>query len=325
MVLGPPIKALCLSVLSTLVLFDPATAQSWPHRTISMIVSQAAGASPDVMARLLADKLSKQLGQSVIVENKPGGANVTGSLAAAKAAPDGYTLFFATSAALVTNPFLIKSLPYNSERDFAPVSLISRSDQLIVVNPELPAKTLDELIASDKASPGKISIGVDSPRSLAGVTAQAINRRAGTSFVLVPYPNITVALQDALTGRIQAGVFSVSIAESLIKDGKLRALATASGQQTKTFPQLPTVARSIPGFDFSGWFMLMTPAGTPAEIVAQLNTATLAAVKDQQLLATAARLGFEVETGSPDAARAFLKQQLTLWGQITKELALEPL
>ena len=303
----------------------PADAQTWPQRPVTMIVSQAAGASPDVMARLLADRLANSLGQAVVVENKPGGANVTGALAAARAAPDGYTLFFATSAALVTNPFLIQALPYDSLKDFAPIAFICRSDQLVVVNPSVPAHSLPELIALDKASPGKLSVGVDLPRNLAGVTAQAINRQAGTSMVLVPYPNITGAIQDVMSARIQVAVLSISIAESLVREGKIRALATASAKRSGTLPDVPTVAETLPGFDFSGWFMLMAPAGTPPYIVKKLNDAAQQAVKDEKVKELAAKLGFEIDVGSPEKAQAFLKEQMDLWRRITRDLNFEPL
>src|SRR2546430_4546835 len=168
----------------------PAAAQSWPQRPVTFIVSQSAGASPDVMARMIATKLAAPLGQQVIVENKPGAGNVIGAQAAARSAPDGYTFFFATSAALVTNPYMVKNLSYDPVKDFTPVALVTRSHQVIVVHPDVPAKTLAELIALDTASPGKYSIAVDGPRNLAGVTAQALNKRAGPQFLLVPSVNI---------------------------------------------------------------------------------------------------------------------------------------
>lgn len=300
-----------------------ASAQSFPQRNVTMIVSQAAGASPDVMARLLADRMSKSLGVGVVVENRPGGANVTGALAAARAEPDGHTMFFATSAALVSNAFLIKSLPYDPVKSFVPIAFVSRSDQLVLVHPDVQAKTLTEFIALEKKEPGKISMGVDSPRNLAGITAQAINRRAGINLALVPYPNIGTAIQDLITGRIQAAVLSTSISEAHIREGKMRPVATASAKRSKVFPELPTVAETYPGFDFAGWFMLVAPAGTPAPIIARLNAETATAVKDEKLRETAAKLGFEIDVGSPEAAAAILKQQLALWEQITKELGLE--
>jgi tripartite-type tricarboxylate transporter receptor subunit TctC len=311
--------------VAAFVFAQHASAQSWPQRNITMIVSQSAGASPDVMARLLADQLSKTLGVGVIVENRPGGANVTGSVAAARAEPDGYTLFFATSAALVTNPFLVKGLPYDPIKSFTPIAFVARSDQLLVVHPDVPAKTFAQLVELDKKEPGKISIGVDSPRSLAGVTAQAINRKAGTNLVLVPYPNIGAALQDVMTGRIQSAVLSTSIVESHIREGKMRALAVATAKRSSVFPDVPAIAESYPGFDLTGWFMLVAPAGTPAAVVSRINAETATAVKDPKLRETAAKLGFSFDVGSPEAAGKVLKQQLDLWEQITKELGLEPL
>src|SRR3954452_15354821 len=326
-------RALAAPVIATVIaitaasLSAPAAAQTWPTRPVTFIVSQSAGASPDVMARMIANKLSSTLGQSVIVENKPGAGNVIGAQAAARAAPDGYTFFFATSAALVTNPYLVKNLSYDPVKDFAPVALVTRSHQVIVVHPDVPAKTLPELIALDKKEPGKISISVDGARNLAGVTAQALNKRAGTQFVLIPSVNINNGLQDTITGRTQAGIFSASIVEAHVRSGALRAVATASTHRLLAAPDVPAAAETLPGFDFSGWFMVMAPAGTPADIVKKLNGAIAEAARDQQVQELAPKLGFELEpkgVGSPEDAAEFLKAQLALWAKTTQELGIEP-
>lgn len=309
-----------------LLVSSEASAQNWPQRPVTFIVSQSAGASPDVMARMITNKLSAALGQSFVVENKPGAGNVIGAQAAARSAPDGYTFFFATSAALVTNPYMLKNLGYDPLKDFAPVALVTRSHQIVVVNPEVPAKTLAELIALDKASPGKISISVDGPRNLAGVTAQALNKRAGTNFVLIPSTNINSGLQDTIAGRTQAGVFSASILEPHLRSGALRALATASTTRLSAAPDIPAVAETLPGFDFSGWFMVMAPAGTPADIIQKLNAALSDATRDPQVRDLAPKLGFELDpkgVGSPAAAAEFLKTQLALWAKTTQELGIE--
>lgn len=303
---------------------SPSAAQSWPQRPVTLIVSQAAGASPDVMARLVADRLARRLGQGVVIENKPGGANVIGATAAARAAPDGYTFFFATSAAMSANPFLIHKMTYDPVKDFAPVTLVTRSHQVLVAHPSVPVKTLGDLIALDKAAPGKLSMAVDSPRNLAGVTAQALNRRAGVQFVSVPYPNINAGLQDTVAGRTELGVFSMSIVETLIRDGKLRAIALASSKRSDTMPDVPSIAESIPGFDFSGWFMLMAPTGTPQPIIERMNAEVREVVKDEKIREMAPKLGFDIETGTPDQAAQFLKSQLETWGRITAELGLKP-
>ena len=305
----------------------PASAQSWPQRPITLIVSQPAGASPDVMARMIAERMSKSLGQTVVIENKPGAGNVVGASAAARSAPDGYTLFFATSAALVTNPYMMKNLPYNPEKDFAPIAFVTRSNQLIVVNPSVDAKTLPDLIALEKKSPGTLSLSVDGPRNLAGVTGQALNKFAGTKFVLIPSTNPNAGVQDVMTGRTQVGVFSVSIVEALVQAGSLRAIAVASRERSASMPNVPAAAETLPGFDFNGWFMLMAPAGTPADIVTKINAAADAATKDPQVKELSAKLGFDLPkggVGTPQAAAAFLKEQLALWGQTTKDLGIEP-
>jgi tripartite-type tricarboxylate transporter receptor subunit TctC len=267
------------------------------------------------------------LGQTVIIENKPGAGNVIGATAAARAAPDGYTFFFATSAALVPNPYMVKNLTYSPEKDFAPVALVTRSHQVFVAYPGLPAKTLADLISLDKATPGKYSISVDGPRNLAGVTAQALNKRAGTQFVLVPSVNINNGLQDTIAGRTPVGVFSASIVESQVRAGSLRALATASNKRLEAAPDVPAAAETLPGFDFSGWFMLMAPTGTPSDVVERMNKAIDEATRDAQVRELAPKLGFELApkgVGTPDDAAAFLKEQLALWASTTKELGIEP-
>ena len=308
-----------------LLLSAQAHAQSWPQRPVTLIVSQSAGASPDVMARMITNKLSTILGQSFVVENRPGGGNVIGAQAAARAAPDGYTFFFATSAALVTNPYMLKNPGYDPIKDFAPVALVTRSHQIVVVNPDVPAKNLAELIALDKAAPGKIAMAVDGPRNLAGVTAQALNKRAGTKFELIPAVNINAGLQDTIAGRTQAGIFSASILEPHLRSGALRALATASTSRLAAAPNIPAAAETLPGFDFSGWFMVMAPAGTPPDIIKKLNTALGQAIDDPQVRALGPKLGFEFApkgVDSPEQAAEFLKSQLALWAKTTQELGI---
>jgi tripartite-type tricarboxylate transporter receptor subunit TctC len=176
----------------------------------------------------------------------------------------------------------------------------------------------------DKKEPGKLSIAVDSPRNLAGVTAQALNRRAGLNLVLVPYPNINVGLQDTIAGRAGLGVFSMSIVETQIREGKLRALALASSRRAENMPDLPATAETIPGFDFSGWFMLMAPTGTPADIIKRMNAEVREVVKDEKIREMGPKLGFDIETGTPEDAVKFLAEQMETWRRITSELGLKP-
>jgi tripartite-type tricarboxylate transporter receptor subunit TctC len=222
---------------------------------------------------------------------------------------------------------MVKNLSYDPVKDFVPVALVTRSHQIIVVHPSVPAKTLADLIALEKANPGKYSIAVDGPRNLAGVTAQALNKRAGTQFVLVPSVNIGSGLQDTIAGRTEAGIFSASIVESHVHGGALRALAIASTTRLDAVPDVPAAAETLPGFDFSGWFMVMAPAGTSAEIVRKLNKAINEAARDPQMRELAPKLGFTMDAdgpGTPEHAAQFLKAQFALWETTTRELGIEP-
>ena len=256
--------ALCLSA--------PVDAQSWPQRPVSVVVPQAAGNSPDVLCRVIADKLSRALRQQFVVENRPGAANLVGTQAVARAAPDGYTFLFATSAALVTNPYTFKKLPYDPMKDFTPVAMVARSNHVLLVNPEVKARTLAELIALEKAAPGSLSMAVDGPRNLSGLIAQSINKQAGTGFVLVPYNTSTNAVQDSITGRVQVTIQAASIAESFIKAGTLRPIAVAGSKRVGSLPNVPAISETLKSVDLQGWFMLMAPAGTPTDIIDKLSS-----------------------------------------------------
>ena len=316
-----------LAILAVAATAGPLAAQSWPQRSITLIVSQPAGNSPDVMARLLAERMSGDLKQGVIIENRPGGANVPGTLAVTRAAPDGYTFLFATTASVVSNVFLVKNLAYDPLKDLVPVAFIVRSSQILAVHPDVKAKTLAELLALDKAQPGKMSIAVDGPRALAGITASALNQKTGAKFVPVPYPNVNSGVQDVVAGRVEAGVFSQSLIEGLVREGKLRAIAGGAATRPVTLPDVPAIAETIPGFDFAGWFMVMAPAGTPREIVVRMNEAINSAMRDEKVRTTIPKIGFEANAngaGTPEDAAKFLAAQMEVWRQTTASLGLEP-
>lgn len=305
----------------------PALAQNWPNKPIEMIVSNGAGSAPDVMARLMASRMEQTLGQSIIIEDKPGASNVIGAVAAARAAPDGYHLFFATSSALAANPFLTKNLPYDPLKDFKPVGMVAVSHNYLVVHKDVPVKTLADLIAADKKTPGSLSIGVDGPRNLAGVTGGVLNFRAGTKFVLVSYPNIVNGVQELMAGRVQAGIFPVAITQAGVDEGVLRPIAVTAAKRVRAYPDVPAVSETFPDFDFSGWFMIMAPAATPDDIVAKINAALAAAMRDPQVLAMGPKLGYEYEeggVGAPDKAAVYLKHQVDYWRKVTTDLRIEP-
>jgi tripartite-type tricarboxylate transporter receptor subunit TctC len=302
-------------------------AQNWPQRPVTVIVPQAAGNSPDVLCRVITERLSRALGQQFIVENRPGAANLIGTQAAAKAAPDGYTFLFATSAALVTNPYTFKTLPYDPLRDFAPVSMVAKSNHVLLVNTAVKAKTLPELIALEKAAPGSLSMAVDGPRNLSGILGQHINKVAGTNFVMVPYNTVTNAIQDTIAGRIGVTIQSASVAEPHIKEGTLRALAVAGSRRIAAIPDVPAISESLPAVELQGWFMVLAPAGTPGDVLQKLSAAIREILKDAEVQRTAANLGFEIDANGPVApapADEFLKKELAATGKIIRDIGIEP-
>jgi tripartite-type tricarboxylate transporter receptor subunit TctC len=301
--------------------------QTWPQRPLTLIVSQSAGASPDVFARLLSEKLHASLKQPIIVENKPGAGNAIGAQAAARATPDGYTFFFATSAAMSMNPFLMKNLPYDPQKDFIPVALITRSHQVLVAHPDVPINTLPELIAAAKKEPGKLTVAIDGPRNLSGVIVRALKARAGIDLNEVPYTNVPSSLQDVVAGRLNFGLFSLSVAESQIRGGKLKVIAGASAQKISTLPDIVPISEQFPGFDFLGWFMVVAPAGTPEPVLDEMHRAISVAINDPAVRSLAPKLGFDIDPrgiGTREDARRFLQQQLDLWSKTTRDLGLQP-
>jgi len=299
----------------------------WPRKPITMVVSNGAGSAPDVMARLLASRMEPLLGQSVIVENKAGASNVIGAMSVSKAPPDGYRLFFATSSALAANPFLTKNLPYDPLKDFKPIALTNTAHSYLLVHKDVPVSSTAEFIAADRKNPGSMAIGVDGPRNLAGIAGQALNHMAGAQFVLVAYPNIVNGLQDLVAGRIQAGIFAVAISQPFVDQGALRPIAVTALHRSNAHPQIPAVSEVLPGYGFSGWFMLMAPAGTADSIINRINSAVDKAMGDPQIIAMGPKLGYDFDSdgvGSPAQADAYLRQQIDYWRTITRDLNIAP-
>jgi tripartite-type tricarboxylate transporter receptor subunit TctC len=304
---------------------QPAGAQTWPTKPVRIIVSQAAGGTPDIICRLLADRLSVALGQQVVVENRPGGGNIVGAQAAAHAAPDGYTLFFATAAALVTNPFTYKTLPYDPLKDFIPVAMIAKGPFFVLANPVVPAKNLAELAAFDRANPGKLAFATDGPRNFSGILTAWLNKLGDSTILQVPYATMPQGVQDVLAGRVQVIVLAVPSAAQHIASGALRALATSSAERLSNYPQVPTIAETFAGVEFIGWFILAAPAGTPDEVVMRLNREMDLILKNPQISGKLADLGF-FTTGAdtPQAVRAYVRAQYDLWARLSRDIGLQP-
>jgi tripartite-type tricarboxylate transporter receptor subunit TctC len=303
-----------------------ASAQSWPAKPVRIIVSTGPGLATDIMARLLSDRLSKNLGQQFVVENIAGAAGIVGAQAAARSAPDGYTFFFAPASALATNQFLFKSVPYDTFRDFTPVAMVCDTGPFVItVQPELPVKSLPELIAYARANPGKLSYAFDISSGYAAIIGQLLNRRTSAGMVEVPYKATAQAIQDTITGRTQLMISSIPATDNFVKSGKLRRIAVSSEKRYPGFPDVPAIAETIPGFNIDGWFALMAPTGTPAPIVQRLNHEVDTVLKDAEILQRINQFGLGTSgAGTPQSTGDFIRAQRDRWAGIVKELAIEP-
>jgi tripartite-type tricarboxylate transporter receptor subunit TctC len=292
-----------------------AQAQNWPDRPVKFISSQAAGGGTDMIGRLVADQLSAKIGQPIVYENRPGGGNVIGTQAAARSAPDGYTFFYATAAALVTDPHTYKSLPYDPMKAFDVISSIAEASFMVLAHPSVPAKTLPELIAYAKANPDKLQIATDGPRRFSGLIAAWINKLAGTSISYVPYVQMTQGIQDVITGRVQLIILAVPAARGHIAAGKLNALAVTSAKRLDAFPNVATVAETFPGFDFAGWWVLAAPAGVPVPILERVNRELDAILKSPDVVERLRNIGFLSRGGgTTQQTRDYVQAQYAAWG-----------
>ena len=298
-----------------------AQSATWPDKPIKFVLSQPPGSGPDNVARLLGERLAKSLGQSIVIDNKPGGQNVIGAQAAARSAADGYTFYFATTAALITNALLFKQLAYDPQKDFVPVAFIARSPFAILVDANSPIQTLDELIAKSKASGGQFSIGNEGPRTFSGMIARLFNARAKTAANLVPYANVGVGSQNLMGGHVDAMVADLASTAQLAKQGKLRVVATTSAKRVPGWENVPALSEKLGNFDMVGWFAIVAPTGTPSNVINKLNQEVNASLSDKELATRIANIGPLADPSmSVEDVRKFLATEFTRWSEVTKEI-----
>jgi len=303
-----------------------ADAQTWPSRPIKLIVPNGPGLASDILARLYADRMSQALGQQMFVENVPGASGITGAEAAARAAPDGYTFFCANASGLTSNMVLFKSLPYDPTKDFTPVALLTDTGPFVVaVNPDLPVKTLADLIAYGKANPGKLSYGIDATSGYGVVIGKVLNKRGDLGMVEIPYRSTPQLLADTAEGRTQLLISSVPASDAFVKSGKLRRIAVTSAKRVSGLDDVPTIGETLPGFAFDGWFAVVAPARTPADVVQRVNAATAAFLKDHGVAERLA--GFTMELAYPRSVEdtaAFIRAEQQRWRRLASEFDLQP-
>jgi len=305
--------------------FGEAGAQSWPARPIRVIVSFAAGSAPDIICRFVTDRLSRAVGQSIVVDNRPGSGNIIAAQAAARSAPDGYNFFCATAATLVSNPHTFKSLPYDPVKDFAPVAMIAKGPFFVLVHPSVPATTLAELATYDKANPGKLTFATDGLRNFTGMMAAWLNKISGMSILTVPYASMPLGIQDTVTGRTQVTILAVPAAAPRIRNAELRPLGASFAQRVPGYENVPAIAETYPGFELVGWFLMVAPAGTPSQIVQRVNREMDRILKDPETAQRLRGLGFFTEGAeTPEAVGEAIRADREKWGRIVKEIGIQP-
>lgn len=312
-------------ILVLLFVFGPLVAQAYtyPSRTITIVVPFAAGSGSDTAARILAQHLGPALGANVIVENKVG---ATGSLAAsavARAAPDGHTLLLATNSTHGSNPSLFKSLPYDPVRDFAPIGRIGIFTYFLVVDPSLPVKSPQELIAYAKANPDKLAYGAGSSTSM--IMSETFKRETGISVLKVPYRSNPPALTDLIGGRIAMMFVDISSGIAFAKSGALRPLAITSRERSGIMPDLPTIQETVlPAFAIESWTGLLAPAGTPAAVVQRLNAEMVKILAQGEVKARFLELGVDLKPNAPEDFTQYIKAEIASWAGLVKAAGIEP-
>ena len=304
-------SAFCLGI-------GAADAQPYPARPIRIVVTYVPGGNTDVAARLISPHMSEDLGQQVIIDNRGGAGGVVGTEIAARAAPDGYTLLFGTSAGLTINPQLQPRLPYNVDRDFAPISLLVINPQLMVAHLGLKAGNLFEFLKLARAQPGRInyaSVGVGSPNHLG---MELLKSMAGIDIVHVPYKGSAPAVLDLMSGSVSVFFSSIPVMLTHVKAGRLKALAVGSAARSPAAPDIPTVAEAVPGFEYVTWYGLFAPSATPRPIVARLNEAVVKSLKLPQLDQQLRGQGSEPRPTTPQEAAAFMKAEHARWSKVVK-------
>ena len=297
----------------------PAAAADYPSRPISLVVAFPPGGPSDVLARIVGKKMGDILNQTFVIENRPGaGGNIAGE-AVARASHDGYTLLMGNNSILATNASLYKHLGYNPEKDFAPITLIGTQANILVVNPDVPAHSLKELIALAKAQPGKLNFASSGYGAAAHLSGELFKTDAKIDIVHVPYKGAAPALQDVIAGHDQLMFATAASVVGHIRSGKVRALAVTTIKRTKILPDIPTMDEAgLKGFEASTWHGLVAPAGTPPEVIAKLHDAAIKALNDPGVQASLEKLGVDIIGDTPKEFQAYINVEIPKWAAIVK-------
>jgi len=300
-----------------------AAAQAYPAKPITIVIGSSPGSTTDGLARVVGAQITKETGQPVVVDSRPGAFGGIAAQQVARAAPDGYTLFMTTNTTQAANPHLVKSLPYHPIKDFAPIGQLVQGYMLMVVNPNVNAKTVPEFIALARKEPGKLTFGSGS--SSARVATEQFEHMTGTRLTYVPYKANPPAVIDLVAGQTDVMIVDLTTSLPQVKAGKLRVLGVSSPQRSALLPNVPTIAeQGVPGYDFGYWNALYAPAATPAPIVNRLNALMRKAMADESVRHYVAENGMEVRVSSPEELARFQVAELDRWGKIIKTAGIQP-
>ncbi len=314
-------RALVAAALVALALPTAALAQSFPTRPIKIIVPLAAGGTGDTLARTMAEAMTRELGQPVIIENKPGAGGLVGAEAALQAAPDGYTLL-AVSPALVINPLLhADKKTYDAVKSFDPVTVMANTHQMIVAHPSTGFRTTRDLIDYAKKNPGKLNYGSAGTGSATHLNMELMLSMAGIDVVHVPYKGSTQARQDVLAGQVQLASDGLLPLQPLIKDGRLNAIGIMSSKRAQSNPEIPTIGETVKGYHSDTWYGVVAPAGVPKDVLAKLHAAAVKGLTQPATRERFANLGAEIVANSPEDFRALIESEHRTWSKVVKDLA----
>ena len=307
-----------IAAIATVLLACDAGAQ-YPDRPIRLIVPQATGSATDTVARILAPEMAKQLGQQVVVDNRPGGALTIGIDMVAKAAPDGYTIGMGPIGAMAITRHMVAKLPYDIERDLQPIALVTRGHLLLAVSPGLPVTSVQSLIDYAKQHPGKLSNASSSNGSPGHVGGELFKYMAGVEIVHVPYKGGAMAINDLIGGQVQVMWESLNSIAPHARSGKVRALAVSGSRRSPGFPELPTIAEAgVPGYEAGTWTGVIAPAGLPRPIVERLNAAVNAAIRSPAFVERFAVIGDEPAGGTPEEYGDLIRKDSAKWADVVK-------
>ncbi|HXL12642.1 MAG TPA: tripartite tricarboxylate transporter substrate binding protein [Bradyrhizobium sp.] len=301
-----------------------AKAQAFPNRTITLVIPFAPGGSTSIVGRVIADRMSQLLGESIVVDNRPGAGGTVGTKLVAKSEPDGYTLLLGYTGTLAIGPSLYKNVGYDPRKDFAPIGMIGHAPNSLVVHPSFPAKTVAELIAYAKAHPGQVNFGSAGVGTVSHICGEYFAQAAGITLVHIPYKGTAPALTDVLGGHIPMAFAPIPAAHANVSGGLLRALAVTSASRSTLLPDVPTISEAgLPGFDVSLYYGLVAPAGTPRAVIDKLNKELKAALASEEVKKQLSQDGTEITPGTPEDYAAFIDKDEKKWSQLIKASGLE--